>query len=136
MSPEKLSMVVDLLPHVKSIREIARIIGMSDKAVGNAARPFIALMEMNGTIPRCLCGKPRFHPYGCEQNTPVPIDGERLQRREAILEDILQGESYRTIATRHGIHRRTVGHYLARLSPEQQAARRALNAERANRGQA
>lgn len=74
ITPEKLALLVDLLPSALSLRDLAAMLGVRLDAVRREAAPILAIMKLTGTHPKCGCGRDRFHPYGC---TDSYAKGER-----------------------------------------------------------
>jgi hypothetical protein len=64
-TPEKLALLVELLPTALSFRDLAAMLGLHLDAVRREVAPILAIMKLNGTHPKCGCGRDRFHPYGC-----------------------------------------------------------------------
>lgn len=138
VTPEKLAMIVELLPTVLSLRDLAAMLDLTLDAVRREAAPFLALMKVNGTHPKCGCGRDRFHPYGCvdsyakaiHQNA-VPghrrMDHARvLERRAKVVEMLVDGERFIDIDKAVGFKNKTARGYLRFLTPEQRARREAI----------
>ena len=139
-TPEVLAMMVDLLPTVGSLRDLCGITGLRLDTVRRETAPFLAIMKLNGTHPKCGCGRDRFHPYGCVDSVakarPNPMPGhspdqhgELLERRRKVIDALIDGERFCKIDRRVGTHG-TARKYLRFLSPEQLAARAARLGER------
>src|SRR3546814_8594243 len=86
MTPEQTARMVELLPTIESMRELADVLGVSRGCIHRAAAPFLAIMKLNGTHPKCECGQDRFHRSGCEYtyNLSRKSRGDRIPGRTAI----------------------------------------------------
>src|SRR3546814_14065874 len=91
MTPEQTARMVELLPTIESMRELADVLGVSRGCIHRAAAPFLAIMKLNGTHPKCECGQDRFHRFGCEYtyNLSRKSPGDRLPGRPAIQTAVL-----------------------------------------------
>lgn len=138
-------MIVDLIPSVSSLRDLCAITGLRLDTVRTAAAPFIAIMKLGGTLPPCVCGKERFHRYGCKGSAAKGIYAsgtygvsvERmsllLPRREKVLAAIMTGDPYSEIENRLGLSKKTARKYLRFLTPAQVAYRKRLEGQRGRR---
>jgi hypothetical protein len=142
MTPEQLALMVDLLPVAASLRDIAAMVGANISTLRVAAQPFIAVMKLAGTLPKCSCGRDRFHMYGCKavyargDYADLVVGRSReesarlLAQRQAILDAIMRGERYSEIERRLGISHKSARKYLRFLTPEQIARRKKLETDR------
>src|SRR3546814_9756062 len=91
MTPEQTARMVELLPTIESMRELADVLGVSRGCIHRAAAPFLAIMKLNGTHPKCECGQDRFHRFGCEYtyNLSRKSRGDRIPGRTAIQSAVL-----------------------------------------------
>jgi hypothetical protein len=64
VTPEVLAQMIDLLPTIGSLRDLCAITGLRLDTVRREVAPFLAIMKLTGTHPKCGCGRDRFHPYG------------------------------------------------------------------------
>lgn len=124
-------MILDLLPVVASLRQIAAALDLDPVTARNAARPFVALMRATGTLGTCACGRERFHPYGCRAQPGRPSVFSPA-RRDALVAAIMTGDGYHDIARKMRVGRQTLRRVLATMTPDQRARRKAL--EMARRG--
>ncbi|MCG7346603.1 hypothetical protein [Sphingomonas sp. ACRSK] len=129
--PEKLALMVELLPTIGSLRDLCAITGLRLDTVRRETAPFRAIMKLQGTHPQCGCGRDRFHPYGCadsrakswpsdcvpghtREQTPVV-----LARRQVAIQMLVAGDRFvdidRALGTSKGVARK----YLRHLTPEQ-----------------
>lgn len=141
--PETLALMLEQLPTVGSLRDLAALTGVRLDVVRREVAPFLAIMKLNGTHPKCGCGKDRFHPYGCVDSVTkasysTPVRGRSLveglvmlARREPILEAIMTGDPYSVIEQRLNLPHKSARKYLIHLTPEQRAQRKQLEQERA-----
>ena len=139
---ETLALMVELLPTIGSLRDLCAITGLRLDTVRRETAPFLALMKLNGTHPKCGCGKDRFHPYGCadsyaKSNHDGLVPGRNhqdsaavLARRQEIISMLVAGDRFIDIASRYGIDKSSARAYLRYLTPEQLAARHALRPPR------
>ena len=122
MTPEQTQAMLDLLPTATSLREIARALGVPGHGLSRAARPFVTLMDLNGTRGICKCGKPRFHPFACSRTYAAQARApEELERRQAIVDLMIDGASLGMISSMFGINKASVRRFRRYLPAEQQA---------------
>jgi hypothetical protein len=139
VTPEKLALLVDLLPTALSLRDIGTILGLRVDQVHRAAAPFLAIMKIAGTHPKCGCGKDRFHLYGCvdsyakgSRDGLLPgrtrAEAEVLRwRRELGIEMIKSGVRWCDIDEALGSWKGTARRYMRFMTPEDRQARRLLD---------
>jgi hypothetical protein len=142
IAPETLALVVDLLPTALSLRDIGAITGLRLDVVRRQAAPFLAIMKLQGTHPKCACGKDRFHPYGCintysKADRTLPVPGCRpaeaaifAARRAAVIEMILTGATYPAIDAAFGMGRGSAKSHKRFMTPEQYRLRKEAEAKR------
>lgn len=146
LTEEQIGLLVERLPHVTSLRDLARELGTRLDTVRFAAAPFLALMKAQGTHPQCGCGRDRFHPYGCvDARTKVPIGsnpfpGHRpedraflLQRRELAVQMLADGARLVDVDQALGMNK-CARAYLRFLTPEQTERRERAIAWRSQEG--
>lgn len=143
VTPEMLAVMVEHLPTVGSLRDLAAITGARLDAVRRAVAPFLAAMKANGTHPQCGCGKERFHPYGCVDSErkarySTPIRGMSVEdalaavaKRGPIIDAIITGDPYSAIEQRLNLPHKSARKYLIHLTPEQLAQRKRMERGRA-----
>lgn len=143
LSPEKLALLVELLPTVQSFRDAAAILGVSLQTVRHAAAPFLAIMKLEGSHPQCGCGRDRFHPYGCADSyrKGAPQDclpghsrsktDELLQRRKHATAMLIAGDRFCQIDDALGMSRGSAKNYLRFLSQDQLSERSVAREKRA-----
>lgn len=133
LPPERLETLVSLLPDVKSLRDLANVMGLNIEHARHAAAPFLAIMKVQGTHPKCSCGKDRFHPYGCidgyakSPNGMPGVAPDQYDRvrgiRQATIEMLIAGHRFcdidATMGRSIGVSRRMMRF----LTPDQRAAR-------------
>lgn len=144
ISPEKLSLLIELLPTAQSFRDMCGILGLRLDVVRREAAPFLAIMKLNGTHPKCGCGRDRFHPYGCADSyrkgwpadcLPGRTRAESvilLERRRLVLAELVKGARYCDIDRQFGMSKGGAKAYLRFLSPDQIKERTLNCAARAN----
>lgn len=142
VTPEKLALLVELLPTVGSFRDLCAILGMRLDTVRREAAPFLAIMKLNGTHPQCGCGRDRFHPYGCVDSHAKswPSDclpghtreqtAGLLARRSIAIDMLAAGSRLVDVDTSLGMSKGRAKNYLRFLTPDQLAARDRAVAER------
>jgi hypothetical protein len=142
LPPDKLEMLIELLPVAESFRDIALLLDLRPDRVRVEAAPFLLLMKLDGTHPECGCGRDRYHQYGCADayQKGKRADGmpghspERavvlLERRAAALEMIKAGVRWCEINDALGTSRNYAEHYLRYLSPEEREVRKQLDRAR------
>jgi hypothetical protein len=142
LPPDKLEMLVELLPVAESFRDIALLLDLRPDRVRVEAAPFLLLMKLAGTHPKCGCGRDRYHQYGCADayDKGKRADGmpghspERaatlLQRRAAALEMIKAGVRWCDINEALGTSRCHAEKYVRYLTPEEREARKQLDQSR------
>ncbi len=143
VTPEMLAVMVEHLPTVGSLRDLAAITGARLDAVRRVVAPFLAAMKANGTHPQCGCGKDRFHPYGCvdgerKARYSTPIRGMSVEealaavaKRGPIIDAIMTGDPYSAIEQRLNLPQKSARKYLIHLTPEQLAQRKRMERGRA-----
>lgn len=130
MTPEKLAMMVELLPEVDSLRDLASILGVGLQTIRKASAPFIAIMKLRGELKPCACGKDKFHPYGCVGNYRATLGAPRQDRsfaakRDRVIELAATGMLYREIAEAVGLSKATVTRHCRNFMTSEQRATRA-----------
>lgn len=133
LTGKQVGQIAAMLQTGKSLRQIAAEMDANRDSVATAARPIIAAMREAGTLGRCECGKERYHQRICSKNAgPLPqTSPEQIARRGIIVGDIMRGDTFATIAQRHGIA--TVAgarSYLRYLTPPQRERRKILERQR------
>lgn len=141
-TPEMLALIVELLPTVGSLRDLCAITGLRLDMIRRETAPFLAIMKLNGTHPKCGCGRDRFHPYGCV-NSRAKADHSRhvngqsvaasqvfLERRRRLIEMLIEGYRFVDIDNALGLYRKSARKYLRFLTAEQLAERERRIAER------
>lgn len=134
ITPELLEQMVALIPEAASLREIGRLTGAAERTVRQTLSPFLAIMKLNGTHPKCGCGRDRFHPGGCaamyhkhsESYIPgVTADKHAavLARRERIVRMLTDGDAFSDIALVEGIAATGPAKYMRHMTDEQRAQR-------------
>jgi hypothetical protein len=134
VTPELRALMVDLLPTIGSLRDLCAVTGLRLDTVRKETAPFLAIMKLTGTHPKCGCGRDRFHPYGCVDSVakgPInPVPGHRadqhdavFSRRAAIIELLVAGERFVDIEDTLGLYKSCAGKYMRFLSPAQVAQR-------------
>lgn len=134
ITPEQLDRMVELIPQVSSLRDIATITGIDKRTVRQKVAPFLAIMKLNGTHPRCGCGRDRFHPGGCSDTylkggkNPIPGHSPAkhaaiLAKRQRIISMLIDGDKICDIAAVEGVSASAPGKYLRFLTEEQRAQR-------------
>lgn len=142
VTPETLAMMVDLLPTIGSLRDLCAVTGLRLDTVRREVAPFLAIMKLTGTHPKCGCGRDRFHPYGCTDSYakgarddcfPGHTKAETailLARREAIIDAIMTGDTYSDIEQRLGMSKKSARKYLRFMTPAQIAQRKRMEEAR------
>jgi hypothetical protein len=136
VAPEVLALVVELLPEIGSLRDLSAVTGLRLDLIRSITAPFRAIMKLQGTHPKCGCGKDRFHPYACvDSRAKIPRDpfpGRRradlpkhLARRALIIDMLVAGERFVDIDRCIGSTNKAAHHYISSLTPEQMKARQA-----------
>ena len=145
LTPEKLALMVELLPTATSLRDICAIIGVRLEVVRLAAAPFLAIMKLNGTHPQCGCGRDRFHPYGCADSYAKSWPSDclpghtreasvaMLERRRVALQMLVEGERFCDVDSALGMSKGGAKNYLRFFTPEQMAQREENVRERKER---
>lgn len=133
LSEEQISYMIERLPTVASLRELARELGMQGPTLRPHAQPYIAILQAQGALPPCGCGKPRFHPYGCVMSANALEGGlgslppERrealLHRRALFVSMLVDGARLYEIDAVMGTRKGTARHYTRHLTPEQRQRR-------------
>ncbi len=131
VTPELLAMIVDLIPAVKSLRDICALTGLNLDVVRRETAPFLAIMKLNGTHPKCGCGKDRFHRYGCaDLKLANAIPGQRaadharlFARRQNIIAMLIAGDRFVDVNDVLGLHDKAARRYLRFMTPAQIAER-------------
>jgi len=135
MPAERLALLIELLPTAQSFRDICGILGMRLDVVRRESAPFLAIMKLNGTHPKCGCGKDRFHPYGCADSyrkgwpsdcLPGHTRAESvvlLQKRQLVIADLVKGLRYCDIDRQFGMSKGGAKAYLRFLTSDQLAER-------------
>lgn len=143
LPPETLALMLEQLPTVGSLRDLAAITGVRLDVVRREVAPFLATMKLNGTHPKCGCGKNRFHPYGCVDSVrkasySTPVRGMSmadalvaLAKRGPIIDAIMTGEPYSAIELRLNLPHKSARKYLVHLTPGQLAQRKRMERDRA-----
>ena len=141
-TPELLALIVELLPTVGSLRDLCAITGLRLDMIRRETAPFLAIMKLNGTHPKCGCGRDRFHPYGCvdsyaRANHSGHVNGQTvaasqafLERRRRLIEMLIAGDRFVDIDNALGLYRKSARKYLRFLTAEQLAERERRIAER------
>lgn len=130
VSPETLAMMVELLPEIGSLRDLCAVTGLRLDTVRRETAPFLAIMKLQGTHPKCGCGKDRFHPYGCVDSyakaSQNPVPGHRVEdhpailaRRALIIDMLVAGERFVDIDKCVGFNSKSARSYLRFLTPQQ-----------------
>ena len=145
VTPEVLAMMVDLLPEIRSLRDLCAVTGLRLDTVRKEVAPFLAIMKLTGTHPQCGCGRDRFHPYGCvdsweksDRSEHVPGYSKEdakvlLERRAGIVAMIMTGAFYGDIDRAFGMNLGMAKKYKRFLTPDQVATRKALERDRPSR---
>ncbi|EPR14218.1 hypothetical protein M527_29355 [Sphingobium indicum IP26] len=141
ITPEVAAQIVELLPSVMSLRDLRAITGLRLDTIRRVAAPFLAIMKLQGTHPKCGCGRDRFHPYGCvdsyvkgHRHNRVPGQSYAsspavLERRQRVIALLVEGHRFVDINTTMGFKNKDARRYLRFLTPEQLEARaRAIEA--------
>lgn len=143
VTPAMLALMLEHLPTVGSLRDLAAITGNRLDAVRQAVAPFLAAMKLTGTHPKCGCGKDRFHRYGCVDSErkakySTPIRGlstadalAALAKRGPIIDAIMTGDPYSIIEQRLNLPHKSARKYLIHLTPGQLAQRKRMERDRA-----
>jgi hypothetical protein len=143
LSPEKQAKMIELLPAVDSLREIALRLGIDRRFAREEAQPLIAILKLQGALPACPCGRERFHPGGCRMRTEKTrargqVPGQtQLQfmvtqaSREAVIAELMTGDSYADMRERIGATKHTIRAAMLQMTPAQMMRRRVLEAVRA-----
>jgi len=136
--PELLAMMVELLPTIGSLRDLAAITGLHLFEVRRVTAPFLAIMKLNGTHPKCGCGKLRFHPFGCSgfrgKNTPTDhLPGHTreetkrlLQQREIAIDMLVDGARFAEVDAALGMSKGSAIKYVRFMTAEQRQHREAI----------
>lgn len=136
MTPEQTALMVELLPTIESMRELADVLGVSRGSINRAAAPFLAIMKLNGTHPKCQCGQDRFHRFGCAYTYDLSraSRGDRipgrtaiqsavlLMRRQEIIDALVRGDRFCDIDRRLDLNKEARRN-LRFLTPAQRAER-------------
>lgn len=134
-TPEVLALIVELLPSVGSLRDLCAITDLRLDIIRRETAQFLAIMKLNGTHPKCGCGRDRFHPYGCVDSRAKswPADclpGHTreetvvlLERRRIAIEMLVAGERLVDVDCALGMSKGGARNYLRFLTPEQQLER-------------
>lgn len=141
-TPEMLAVLVEVLPDATSLRELALMFNVRLDVIRREVAPFLAIMKLTGTHPKCGCGRDRFHPYGCVDSY-VKGDREGLlpgrtrdlsaalsQKREKAIDMIKAGKRWCEIDEACGISKGSARRYVRFMAPEDQAARQRLDDSR------
>lgn len=134
MTPEQIQLMVGLLPNAESLRDISAALGVPQQTLRVAAQPFVALLRLQGALSPCGCGRERFHPYGCasmaKKARPPELAPELLERRAAVIDAIMSGDTFARIEKRLGMGQKSARRYVRYLTPEQRALRKQLEKAR------
>ncbi len=142
VAPEMVALMLEHLPTVGSLRDLSAMTGTRLDAVRQAVAPFLATMKLNGTHPKCGCGKDRFHPYGGVDSVrkasySTPVRGMSmadalvaLAKRGPIIDAIMTGDPYSAIEQRLNLPHKSAQKYLVHLTPEQLAQRKRMERDR------
>ncbi|ALJ14095.1 hypothetical protein [Sphingopyxis macrogoltabida] len=139
VAPELLAMMVELLPTVDSYRDLSAMTGVGHQQTRSAMAPFVAIMKLQGTLPPCVCGKERFHKWGCVRTRTKALQAradtrtaspEEIEKRRVMVEAIMTGLAYSEIEKMFGMAPKTARKYLGYLTPEQREQRKAMEMER------
>lgn len=133
-TPEQIELMIERLPRVISLRELAREIGAPFRTVQEHLEPYVAILRAQNALPPCPCGKERFHPYGCsyrsrpqEKGTlhhyPPERRAEMAQRRALFVSLLESGMRLFEVDEAMGAGKGAAKWYLRHLTPEQLAAR-------------
>ncbi|MDP5279930.1 hypothetical protein Q9Q95_13425 [Sphingomonas sp. DG1-23] len=134
-TPELLAMIVELLPTVGSLRDLCALTGLRLDTVRRETAPFLAIMKLNGTHPKCGCGKDRFHPYGCADSYAKSWPSDclpghtreetvvLLERRRIAIEMLVAGDRLVDVDCALGMSKGGAKNYLRFLTPEQHLER-------------
>ena len=138
VSPEQLATMVELLPTIGSLRDLGAVTGLRLDTVRKEVAPFLAIMKLQGTHPKCGCGRDRFHPYGCadsfaKSNHAGHVPGVAreqmpavLARRAVIVEMLVAGDRFADIdRAMFGGTKMARGYMVRHLTPEQLKQREA-----------
>lgn len=141
-TPELLATIVELLPTVGSLRDLCALTGVRLDTMRKETAPFLAIMKLNGTHPKCGCGKDRFHPYGCADSYAKgwPADclpghtksetAVMLERRRIVIDKLVAGERFCDIDRDLGMWKGAAKKLLRFLDAEQLAERSRQQAAR------
>lgn len=135
LNEEQIAHIIERLPAVSSLRELAREMEVDPSTLRTYAQPYRAILEAQGALPPCACGKPRFHPFGCAMHTTA-LDGglaampperraELLHRRSLFVSMLEGGARFFEIDAAMGATKGTARSYTRHLTPEQQQRRAA-----------
>jgi len=132
LSPAERQAIIDLLPICESLKIIASIIGCPPKKITRFASPIIEQGKLDGTLPPCSCGRPRFHRHVCSSRTHAtarlgPHDDARVEEMTRL---IMSGLTFDQIGKRVGCGRKTAAYYLRYLTPAQRELRLRIEATR------
>lgn len=131
VNPEIRALIVDLLPTVMSLRDLCAVTGLRLDTIRREVAPFLAIMKLQGTHPKCGCGRDRFHPYGCVDSRAKswPSDClpghtreqtvELLKRREQAIQMLTAGHRQVDVDRALGMSKGGAKNYLRFLTPEQ-----------------
>ena len=134
-TPELRAMIADLLPTVGSLRDLCALTGLRLDTIRRETTPLLAIMKLNGTHPKCGCGRDRFHPYGCADSYAKgwPSDclpghtreesAALLQRRAVAVAMLASGARFCDVDAALGMSKGGAKNYLRFLSAEQLAER-------------
>lgn len=135
VTPETLALMVELLPTVMSLRDLCAVTGLRLDTVRRNVAPFLAIMKLQGSHPKCGCGRDRFHPYGCTDSYSKGMRkgtvpgrtaeqaAEVLGRRQRVIDMLLAGCRFVDINSAMGFKHKDARKYLRFLTPDQITAR-------------
>lgn len=142
-TPQLLAKMIELLPAVGSLRELAKLLDLNDATVRKHASPLIAIMRAQRALPNCACGQERFHRYCCAATAKKPdweegviVGKTRMEsaiyaaRRELIIAEILTGAPYSHIERKLGLRPKVARWVLRSMTPEQRQLRKELERQR------
>ncbi|MGA1800215.1 hypothetical protein VH567_15700 [Sphingomonas sp. 4RDLI-65] len=131
-------MMIELLPTISSLRDLSAVTGLHLFTVRRVTAPFLAIMKLNGTHPKCGCGKDRFHPFGCSgfrgKNKPTDhLPGHTreetkrlLQQREIAIDMLVDGARFAEVDAALGMSKGSASNYLRFMNDGQRRQREAI----------
>lgn len=134
LSDDQITQMVDLLPKVTSLRDLARQMGVGTDTARKYAAPYVAILKAQNALPPCACGRERFHRYGCGvwiagalghnlKCIPPERREAMMHRRQLFLSMLEAGERFMEVDAAMGATKGSARSFARHLSPEQRQRR-------------